>query len=584
MRSFANIAFLAVFAVPVFAQAPPPPPQPSPAAHSPSAEPATTAAPSAAPSAAASPSAAATVKFEAADVRFTAPYRVPFYSGAFLSGDRYIIHQATMTHLVYTAYNLKQGGYVGGGPSWIHWDRYDIMAKVPPGTTLESARIMLQNLLADRFKLVAHPGDVQVPAYLLTAASGKPNLKPSTATEEGSCKPQYPNGPPGPGSIPSMGLECHAVSLDTFANSIASMEARDYIPYATPVINTTSLKGLYDFSLKWTPNFFISQAGAAGITLFKALEPLGLSLDYKTTPQPGIVIDSVNREPTPNAPDLASIMPPLPPPQFEVATIRPSQPGEQGRGRMGGDELNFQGLPLRMLINFAWDLDPRNDDVLVAPKWIDSDKIDIHAKVAAGDLGNSTMGRSNSMNPDDFRPMIRSLLIDRFEIRYHMEDRPIDAYTLVADHPRLTRADPTEYTGCGTNPGSDGKDPRLGNPALDSIQTCVNVTMDQFAGQLHRIAPDYFFYPVVDATGMKGAWDFTLVWSSAHLAQGGGPGPGPKGGDSAPGSEGASASDPNGAISFFDAIRKQLGLKVIREKHPEPVLVIDHIDEQPTEN
>ena len=44
------------------------------------------------------------------------------------------------------------------------------------------------------------------------------------------------------------------------------------------------------------------------------------------------------------------------------------------------------------------------------------------------------------------------------------------------------------------------------------------------------------------------------------------------------------ASDPNNAVSFFDAIRKQLGLKVIKEKRPERVLVIDQINEQPTEN
>jgi len=48
---------------------------------------------------------------------------------------------------------------------------------------------MLQNLLAERFKLVVHPGDVPVPAYLLTVANGKPNLKPSTSEDGGSCKP-----------------------------------------------------------------------------------------------------------------------------------------------------------------------------------------------------------------------------------------------------------------------------------------------------------------------------------------------------------------------------------------------------------
>jgi uncharacterized protein (TIGR03435 family) len=37
-------------------------------------------------------------------------------------------------------------------------------------------------------------------------------------------------------------------------------------------------------------------------------------------------------------------------------------------------------------------------------------------------------------------------------------------------------------------------------------------------------------------------------------------------------------------VSFYDAVRKELGLKLVKEKRPEPVLVIDHIDEQPTPN
>ncbi len=44
------------------------------------------------------------------------------------------------------------------------------------------------------------------------------------------------------------------------------------------------------------------------------------------------------------------------------------------------------------------------------------------------------------------------------------------------------------------------------------------------------------------------------------------------------------ASEPNGALSFFDAVNKQLGLKLEKEKRPVPVLVIDHIEEKPTEN
>ena len=46
----------------------------------------------------------------------------------------------------------------------------------------------------------------------------------------------------------------------------------------------------------------------------------------------------------------------------------------------------------------------------------------------------------------------------------------------------------------------------------------------------------------------------------------------------------AAASDPNGAVSLFDAVSKELGLKLEKERRPAPVLVIDHIEEKPTEN
>jgi uncharacterized protein (TIGR03435 family) len=388
--------------------------------------------------------------------------------------------------------------------------------------------------------------------------------------------------PPAPGSIPSIELNCLGVTLDSLAKTLGDMRGGGYVDYGTPIIDDTDLKGAYDFDLKFTPQYFLAQAGTDGVSLGQALEQqLGLKLTLKTTPRPGIIIDTANREPTPNSPDLAKIMPPLPPPQFEVATIRPADPNNKnGMGRLNPNDLNLQGMPLKVLITIAWDLNFRDDGSLVGPKWLETDRFDIHGKVADSDLGTNKSGKSGTMNFDDLRPMLRSLLIDRFQIKYHMEQRPIDAYVLVAADPKLTPADPTQKTGCGGALADHGNDPRLANPMLDSNQSCWNVTMEQFAAQLHHIAADYFFYPVVNETGIKGSWDFTMFWSSARLTQGPGMGPAPAAtSDSAP-----TASEPNGAVSFFDAIRKQLGLKVVKEKRPEPVLVIDQISEQPTEN
>jgi uncharacterized protein (TIGR03435 family) len=79
----------------------------------------------------------------------------------------------------------------------------------------------------------------------------------------------------------------------------------------------------------------------------------------------------------------------------------------------------------------------------------------------------------------------------------------------------------------------------------------------------------------LDGTGIKGSFDFTLSFSSADLT---------KASAAGSGSSASGSSDPNGALSLFDAVSKQLGLKLEKQRRPVPVLVIDHIEEKPTEN
>jgi uncharacterized protein (TIGR03435 family) len=349
--------------------------------------------------------------------------------------------------------------------------------------------------------------------------------------------------------------------------------------FQDPIVDKTGLKGEYDFDLKFTPMWMLAQAGGSGLTIFDAVQKqLGLQLELKTAPEPGLVVESVSKTPTPNAPDVAKLLPPLPPPQFEVATIKPAAPGERSMGRIAGDEVNVNAFPLRFLIDIAWNLDPNDKAELVgAPNWLASDRIDVQAKVAADSLAEGA-GQGRPLIPfDELREMLRALLIDRFEMKVHREDRPADAYELVAVNPKLTKANPAERTLCKEGPGPDGRDPRLTHPILNELVTCQNVTMAQAAEELPHFANYYLYYPPVDKTGLKGGWDFTLSWSSGNFMpefDGGGSGPAKNG----------EASEPNGALSFYDAVNKQLGLKLVKVKRPEPVLVIDHMDEQPTPN
>ena len=173
--------------------------------------------------------------------------------------------------------------------------------------------------------------------------------------------------------------------------------------------------------------------------------------------------------------------------------------------------------------------------------------------------------------------MLRAMLAERFQMKAHMEDRPVTAYTLVATKPKLkATADPAERTKCKEGPGPDGKDPRIDNPILNRLLTCQNMTMAQIGDELQRVAPGYIFNPVVDGTGIKGSYDFTLSFSSADKIAPSGPGASDK--------SDTDSSDPNGAISVFGAISRQLGLRLEKIKRPYPVLVIDHLEETPTAN
>lgn len=510
--------------------------------------------------------------FVIADVHTSPHSTFPHMVGPVLRGDRYLLRQASMRDLIAIAYGVN-AGYVKGGPNWLETDQFDIDARMPPGTTRDAAKLMLRTLLENRFKLEARDAMAPMPTNALTAEPDKLKMKQSDGSEDAGCQAK----PPDPGPPSYIELSCHNLSMAAFASYLHNWIV-DYKP--GPIVDFTGLKGTWDFTLKWTPRSLLATAGDEGITISDALDKqLGLKLEGRTAPTKAIFVDSVNETPTPNLPDLAKLLPPLPPPEIEVATIKPSPSGTRQMFRFTGVELNIQDMTLRNLIYFAWDLNFADDELLVgAPKWLDSNRYDIVAKVAT-DTDGSTAQTPPFIDQDDLRHMLRGLLVDRFRIQTHMEDRPITAFTMVAANPKLRKADPASRTRCAEEPGPDGKDPRIANPILDRLVTCQNMTMAQIAEKFQQLAPGYIYGNVLDATGLKGTWDFTLSFSSAWLTNG------PGAGRMSPASESAqTASDPNGALPFFDAVSKQLGLKLEKQKRSLPVMVIDHIDETPTAN
>src|SRR3954470_13701043 len=117
-------------------------------------------------------------RFDAADVHVSPTARGFAQNfGGVLREGRYVNRDATMLNLITSAYGVTEDG-VTAGPGWISADLFDVIAKVPAGTKMDTANQMLRNLLAERFKLVIHSGTSPAPRYVITVAKGGPKLKP----------------------------------------------------------------------------------------------------------------------------------------------------------------------------------------------------------------------------------------------------------------------------------------------------------------------------------------------------------------------------------------------------------------------
>ena len=117
---------------------------------------------------------------------------------------------------------------------------------------------------------------------------------------------------------------------------------------------------------------------------------------------------------------------------------------------------------------------------------------------------------------------------------------------------------------------------------------CKNVTMAQFAHELEPYALDYIKSPVLDATHLEGSYDLTLNWSGSRVARGlvtlDGRLVTNSNANNASSGDAPEPTEPTGAISLPDAISKQLGLKLELQKLTVPMLILDHIEQKPTEN
>jgi uncharacterized protein (TIGR03435 family) len=207
------------------------------------------------------------------------------------------------------------------------------------------------------------------------------------------------------------------------------------------------------------------------------------------------------------------------------------------------------------------------NELVSGPKFLDTLRYDVVAK-APSDVALS----GTDVDEDTLRAMLRALVIDRFKMKFHMEKMPITFYALVSPkrEPKLKKADPNARATCKRSVAPNA----TGTPL--AALTCQNTTMAQLVERLPSMAPAYFDHPAVDLTELEGGWDFVLNWTPRNALGGGERG-------QAPNQGGAAAADPNGSFSLSEGIEK-LGLKLELQKHAMPVLVIDQMEQKPTDN
>ena len=236
---------------------------------------------------------------------------------------------------------------------------------------------------------------------------------------------------------------------------------------------------------------------------------------------------------------------------FEVASIRPATPDDRSGkyARMQSThQFDVKNYTLKDLIGFAYDLPLRR--ISGGPSWIEGDTYNILAATP----GDGRPSQSEQM------AMVRKLLEERFQLRYHREQRELPVYQLsVAKSGAKLKESPAPLEA----PSS------LMNVVFagSRIETHArSTTISEFASMLQRAV---FDRPVVDKTNLTGRYDFDLAWTYDETQFDG----------KLPPINLDEANRP----SLFSSLQKEVGLTLESSRAQVETIIIDSV-EKPSEN
>lgn len=192
------------------------------------------------------------------------------------------IRKASLAFCIHWAYDLRRDQIFG--PDWLTRDNYDIVAKAASPSTERQLRLMLQTLLAERFKLTFHRDTKTLPVYEMVVAKAGPRLVESKSGDDVNLL------------VGRFSYEIPHTTMPEFALRLQELGAVDY-----PVVDRTGIQGTFDITLRFPDGYRPRADANAPVSIFSIMEEqLGLKLELRRAPAEILVIDHAEKIPVGN--------------------------------------------------------------------------------------------------------------------------------------------------------------------------------------------------------------------------------------------------------------------------------------------